>query len=383
MRRILFLLVVFVGLVAPTWAATKIETVTVAELGQWLAGIHGQSDGKIAKELQSIVLTERVDAAQLTQWQSALPGPRSRDALTAMADVSILFTPPAAEVLPDPSPDLKAQGAILSHAIDYVVQTLARLPDFYATRATEHFEDNPARQGIAHITQNTNIRQNPTGLDIGFANPGIPTITYQNFPYSPLHRTGESSVPVSYRDGAEMRGAERMDRAAINRPESGLATAGEFGPILSVVVDDAMHGSVEWAYWQQRPLGKLAVFHYTVAEGHSNYVLALKHGIHEERLFPAYHGEIAIDPATGAILRITLVGGSLRSQDVMESAIAVDYGSVALGGKNYICPLKGIALLRTVVDTPGGTGLQTQVNDTTFTAYHVMRADITILPAQQ
>jgi hypothetical protein len=78
-------------------------------------------------------------------------------------------------------------------------------------------------------------------------------------------------------------------------------------------------------------------------------VVALKHGIRQERLFPAYHGEIAIDPVTGAVLRISLLGSALRSQYIMESAITVDYGSVALGG-NYaqfpimrsvwgVCPL--------------------------------------------
>lgn len=100
----------------------------------------------------------------------------------------------------------------------------------------------------------------------------------------------------------------------------------------------------------------------------------------EEKLFPAYHGEIAIDPATGAILRICIVANSLRSQEVMESAIVVDYGSVALGGKDYICPLRGVALLRTVLDSGS---LQTQINDTTFTGYHLMRGDVRILPAQR
>lgn len=378
MCRILFLLSVLACLVSPSWAANKTQSVTVAQLGQWLAGMHGQPDDKIAKQLANLVLDERLSATQLAQWQSALPGRHSHDALAALADVAILLPPPPAEQPSGPPPDTKAQGAILSHAIDYVVQSLARLPDFYATRTTEHFEDSPSRQAITNIAHGNISAFNPSPFT-----GGVPIITRQEIPYSPLHRTGESTVQVSYRDGVEMRGADKMDVAAINRPESGLSTAGEFGPILSVVLDDAMHGSVDWAYWQQSPVGKLAVFRYTVAEGHSSYVLALKHGIREEKLFPAYHGEIAIDPATGAILRISVVASSLRSQDVMESVIVVDYGQVSLGGKEYICPLKGISLLRTVVDSSGGTSLQTQVNDSTFTGYHLMRADMTILPAQQ
>jgi hypothetical protein len=282
-------------------------------------------------------------------------------------------------VLADAPPDLKAQGGMLSHAIDYVVQTLAKLPDFYATRTTEHFEDSPAREGIQSIQNTTNTGE----LSTLSRSRGVPFVTRQDIPYQPLHHTGQSSVPVSYRDGVEMRGLAKMDRAAINLPESGLTTAGEFGPILSVVLDDAIHGLVEWGYWQQGPQGKLAVFRYKVADGHSSFVLALKHGTHDEKLFPAYRGEIAIDPASGAILRITVLASSMRSQDVMESAITVDYGAVSLGGANYICPVKGVALLKTSVDDPqSATSLHTQLNDVTFTGYHLMRGDMTILPAQ-
>jgi hypothetical protein len=71
MRRIVFLLAVVAGLASPLWAANKAQTATVAQLGQWLTGAHGRSDGKITKELESMVLTERLSAAQLAQWQSA------------------------------------------------------------------------------------------------------------------------------------------------------------------------------------------------------------------------------------------------------------------------------------------------------------------------
>ncbi len=379
MRPIVSLLVFVLAAASPSWAANKIQLVTVAQLGQWLAGAHGQSDGKMAKELETMVPTERVSAARLAQWQSALPGRHSRDALTALADKSILLLPPPAEMLPDPPPDPKAQGAILSHAIDYVAQTLIKLPDFSATRTTQHFQDDPVRVGDEHIMVVPEAASR-TGFLGTTALKNIGGVSQQIIAAQPLHYTMRTTVQVSYRDGVEMCGDEKMDRASINRPDTGLTTAGEFGPILSVVLDDAVHGSVEWGYWQQSPLGNLAVFRYRVAEGHSSYLLALKHGMREEKLFPAYHGEIAIDPATGAILRICIVANSLRSQEVMESAIVVDYGSVALGGKDYICPLRGVALLRTVLDSGS---LQTQINDTTFTGYHLMRGDVRILPAQR
>lgn len=364
MRQFVLLLIVLVGMASPSWAApAETGPVTVAQLGQWLAGAHGQSDGKIAKELGGMNLTEQVSPAQLARWQSALPGRNSREALTALADVSAFLDPPATDMLAAPPPDLKAQGAIFSSAIDYVVNTLAKLPDFSATRTTLHFQDAPA-----HSVHDFHI-----GLGQ----------SYITIPYAPLRRTTRLSTSVSYVNGAEVWGSREMDSNAINQPGVGLTTAGEFGPILSVVLNDAVHGTITWGYWEQSPFGKLAVFRYSVALEHSSYVVALKSIIGAEKLSPAYHGEIAIDPSTGAILHITLQASSLLSRDILGSAIAVDYGTVQLGSKDYICPLKGVAILK--LDLNGGEGqaaLQTQVNDIAFTGYHLLRGDVTILPAQ-
>jgi len=162
---------------------------------------------------------------------------------------------------------------------------------------------------------------------------GVPVPNYRNSGYVPLHRTGQSSTPVSYRDGVEMVGSQKMDRAMIGQPAAGLTTAGEFGPILSVVLNDAMHSTIAWGYWEQGPHGRLAVFRYVVPDDRSSYAVALKHGVHSEKLFPAYRGVIAIDPASGAILRITVVANPAQSHDVVQSAIVVEYGVVSLGGK--------------------------------------------------
>lgn len=368
MRRVVLLLMLAVGLAAPSWAAAgKSGQVTVAQLSQFLAGAHGQSDGKVAKRLADMELTERVSSAQLARWEASFPGRRCREQLTLLADRSAFLQPPAADILADAPPDQQAQGAMLSSAINYVVNSLERLPDFYATRTTEHFEDNPA-----HTTMAPNALLGPLGMSL------------RGVAYVPLHETDQSSVHVRYQDGAEMRGKERMDRAELGRPSAGLTTAGEFGPILSIVLDDAMHGSITWGYWQRLGQARIAVFRYAVPPGQSNYVLSLKQGVADaDKLFPAYHGEIPIDPSDGTIWRITVVADPDNSSKVKGSAIAVDYGKVQLGGKDYICPLKGVAILKMDIETgPGQSAIQTELNDVSFTGYHVARGDLTILPAQ-
>ena len=369
MCRILLFLLALAGLASPCWA---MQPVSVAQLDQWLAKVHRKSDDKVAKELGKMELTERVGSAQLARWQAGLPGTESRAALDALASVSAFLPPPQAAMLPDPPPDIKAQGAIVSRAIDYVVQTLEKLPDFYATRSTEHFEDTPA---YTEVEEKNEGGCSPVD---GCAN--SMRYTPYEVSYQPLHRTGQSSVVVSYHDGTEMRGAVKMDRNLIDQRQSGFTTAGEFGPILSVVLNDAMHGSITWGYWEQGAQGKVAVFLYSVPQAKSNYVVAIKRGADVEKLVPAYHGEIAIDPASGAILRISILSDT-TSEDIKASEIVVQYGTVTLGGIDYVCPVKSGALLKSLVKLPH-KGLLTELNEITFTGYHLFRADIKILPAQ-
>jgi hypothetical protein len=373
MPRILLLLLVVAGLALPSWAANKTKPVTVDQLDQWLAKNGRKSDDKVAKELANMELTERVSSAQLTRWQAGLPGTESRAALDALAGVSAFLPPPQASMLPDAPPDIKAQGAMFSRAIDYVVQTLDRLPDLYATRTTEHFEDTPA---YTEVEEKNEGGCGPTGPCATNAR-----YTPSEVPYQPLHRIRQSSVVVSYHDGAEIRDAVKMDRNLIDQAQSGFTTAGEFGPILSVVLNDAMHGTINWGYWEQGAQGKVAVFLYSVPQPKSNYVVAIKHGADVEKLVPAYHGEIAIDPASGAVLRISILSDT-TSEDIKASEIVVQYGPVTLGGIDYICPVESEALLKSLVKLPH-KGLLTELSEVTFTGYHLFRADIKILPAQQ
>jgi len=375
MRRIVFLLLLAAGLASPFYAQ-KTKPMSAAQMEQWLAGVHGKADEKVAKQLGGLELTERVNPALLASWQANLPGNQSRAALTALADLSAFLDPPAADQLAAAPPDLKAQGAMLSSAIDYVVQTLTKLPDFYATRTTEHFQDTPAYETLS-THESGGCRPSNGGCYTNARN------TINVVPYEPLHSTGQTSVVVSYRDGVEMRGAQKMDRSLINQPAEGFTTAGEFGPILSVVLDDAMHNTIAWGYWEQGAQGKVAVFRYSVPVGQSSYAVALQNGARNEKLFPAYHGEIAIDPASGAILRITVIANPDPSLDVKQSEILVEYAAVSLGGKDYICPVKSGALLKSIIkDAQRGHQLRTRLNDVTFSGYHLLRGDVRILPEQ-
>ena len=70
----------------------------------------------------------------------------------------------------------------------------------------------------------------------------------------------------------------------------------------------------------------------------------------------------------------------------METSMMVRYSSVVIGGKPYICPVKGVALSRLPLFFSASKKhsrqpvFVTRLNDTTFTGYHLFRTEMKILP---
>ena len=259
-----------------------------------------------------------------------------------------------------------------------MAQIRPKLPNFSALRSTTRFEIAP-RDDILREEQAVRLFGNGA----------------ENALYEPLGRASSgpgggdwlflaatSAMTVAYRDGREVSGSESNSQSRLTGAQPQLSTTGEFGPILTVVLRDALHGKVAWIHWEPGAGTPVAVFRYSVPAEESNYAVSdsPRDSPSGQASFPAYHGEIAADPATGAILRI-LVLADTASADVSETGIAVDYGPVEIAGKTYICPLRSVALSRAPA-SPGHAPAQshTLVNDTAFTRYHVFRSDVRIVP---
>ena len=383
MRRfILFLCVA--GMTLPAFAAKR---VTVEQLDRLLTAAHGKPDAKVAQQLINVELSERLSAAKLARWEADLPGPESRQALVALSDASAFLAPPTTEIPATPAPDTATQRQIVALAVDYASKTLSRLPDFFATRDMIRFEDTPPRQ-----------------LDTGSAlEPGSVSGTFT--PYQPLHPVARSSDAVFYRDGEEV---VESGAAKGEHPEaqtSGLTTWGVFGPILKTVLVDAAQGTMGWSHWEQGTTGPLAVFSYAVPKSDSHYevnyccIQEAKNRVFKQ--LSGYHGEIAIDPANGSILRLTVAAELSKSDPIVKANIVVEYGAVKIGNMSYICPLKSVSIslaheqdIRTVrmqrysatrveqnnQDTE--KPLQTFLDDVAFEQYHLFRAESKILTGE-
>ena len=59
---------------------------------------------------------------------------------------------------------------------------------------------------------------------------------------------------------------------------------------------------------------------------------------------PAYHGYLSIDPNTGAVLRIAIEAELSSGDPIERAATVVDYGRVAIGGQDFICPIRSVAI---------------------------------------
>jgi hypothetical protein len=128
---------------------------------------------------------------------------------------------------------------------------------------------------------------------------------------------------------------------------------------------DAARGNLIWIRWEKGAAGTEAVFGYAVKANVSHYKV--------DGQTTAYHGEIWIDPSTGTIGRIVLRSDPGTASPLLSTAdIAVEYGPVELGGKTYICPLKGVAL--------SGDGTNSWLNEVVFEEYHLFRSNMRILP---
>jgi hypothetical protein len=355
MRSLLLLFLVF-GLAFPAFAAKR---VSVEELQQLLAAAHGKRDGQIAGSLSQLELTQRLNSVTLSRWLSQLPGHKSRDALTALADMSAFLDLPSAEIPVKAAPTIEEQRRMIDLSIHYIHKTIRELPNLFATRVTTSFQDIQARPGETQ----------PRAAG-----------------YEPLYLAGRYSRSVVYREGGGQPGSAAVKH---QKAPTGLVTSGEFG-LLGTVLQDALQSSLSWSRWEQGAAGIVAVYRYAVPANQSHYEVGSSwlQGADKDRLviqqFSAYAGEIAIDPANGTILRLVMKAATRPNDPMIKANILVEYGPVVIDGRTYICPVRSIALsvaaqldISSQADEP--TLLQTSLNDVVFEQYHLFHADVRIL----
>jgi VWFA-related protein len=347
---------------------SEARRVSVAELEHMLE-TAGKKDNEVAEELSGMELTERISSTRLSSWKARLPGDRSRAALVALADQSVFLALPAAEIPAITTPEPAARKQMLSRTLDYLSKTILQLPDFFATRTTVQYDEPPQKNEEEWKAVTTN---------------------------QSLHVTETSNTAVTFRDGKEVVNVKARKEKKLSARERELDTWGTFGPILAVAFGgaSAARSQFTWSHWEQGVAKPEAVFRYAVPLDASHFevrfcCLADPDGTVLFKEVPAFHGEITIDPASGAILRLTVVADLEPRLPMLSSGIMVEYGPVVIGEKTYICPIRSVSISRQrtvkLVEEWGESfgvygRFETILNDVTFEQYHMFRAQSRVLP---
>jgi hypothetical protein len=246
--------------------------------------------------------------------------------------------------------------------MQFALVTMRRMPDFLATRETRSFDDAPVVISLSGWY--------PGHTDLHLAGTFTQQITYRN---------GQEAVDDPPPD-------ERSKQKAPLSP-TGLASSGEFGPILAVALTDALKGKLSWGYWEVTENGAAAVFHFQVSRQDSHYAIRYCCFFVNRKLQaftgkPAYHGSLSIDPVTGTVLRIVMQSDFVPSDPISEAVISVRYGDVEIGGGSYVCPVRSVAisLIRLPTDSTVGRRSIRRVNESTFLHYRRFGSTVRIVP---
>lgn len=344
------------------WVSVKMLQDAIAKSGE-------TPEAELAKQINAIELTERLSTAKLIELQQQVHGKNAREALEVVADKSMFLAPPAEEILSTPKPDMAAQKQMISRTVEYVHTEIPKLPNVFATRTTVQYHDVRTKKDETWKTA-----------------------------------TGDESLHEGEIERASVRirnGKEDVERASHkNVPdrlgEQMLRTIGTFGPILVTVMAAATspRSEITWSRWEKGADGPLAVFRYRVPHEtplfSAEFCCMAIDGVNAQfKKHAPFHGEITLDPASGAIMRVTIQADLEWRMPLHRSDVVVEYAPVVRGARTFICPSRSVSISRqrrTVIIHEWSEGFkvyapfETVLNEMRFEKYRIFGSTSRILP---
>lgn len=227
------------------------------------------------------------------------------------------------------APDSAEQQRILDKVRQYAARYLDNLPNFVCARVTEQFEAGKKPK---------NWKQ-------------LDTLTAKL-----VFNQGKEDQTLELVNGKPVRPGRYIQRP--------LDTSGEFGILVSNVLDANTYAQISWSRWEDLRGHRAAVFEYLIDEKHSTLSL----GLGGVAIFVPYRGLIYADPESGEVWRITN-----EPFDIPESLLTksidttIDYGTVDIGKRHFILPVTASILL--------DTGHKNILNKVSFNEYRKFEAE--------
>ncbi len=218
---------------------------------------------------------------------------------------------------------------MLDNIRDYASRYLNTLPNFVCARVTEQYD---AGKKPEHWKQRD-------------------TLTSRL-----VFNQGREDQTLELVNGKEVRPGHFVSRR--------LETEGEFGILISNVLDGNTGAEISWSHWEELRGNRLAVFEYVVDFKHSTLSL----GLGGYAQFVPYRGLIYADPTSGEVWRITNSPFDIPDSVATKSiTTTIDYGSVDIGNRHFVLPITASILL--------DTGRNNVLNKVSFRDYRKFEAE--------
>ena len=339
----------------------------VAELASSISSAQSahQSDKEIARRIADVELTQRLTESTLATFLGQGLGPQTTEALHLLADESSFLDPPASE-LPDIQPPTSAEKReIIARADDYALHYIKKLPNFLCTLVVRRFDNQSGSNRVQ-------LRDTASG-ELSFD-------------------LVKGSDAVQAVNGA-------MDPA--NGLSRGMISHGEFGGLLAQIFFGGSHAQAVWSHWDVVEGKRVAVFNYSVDKANSSYTVSYCCQPDLVKIKTASKGQLSIEPASGAILRMTEQAVDIPALfPVHNAGIMVEYHAVDIAGKSYLLPIRSISIadlqfnavasalagvpssIAGQYDSARGYDELHSLNEVHFTDYHKFQAESKLLTSE-
>jgi hypothetical protein len=280
-------------------------------------------DQRTARPIGNLRLSERLSEETVGLLRQMGCGPGTVRALEALRKPSAGLPVPSEDpIATAPAPSADEQAKILAVMRRWTGAYLASLPDFVCTRTVRQFRGYRKEdwQGAGWPISLADGRWHAAGSYSGEAG----------------YVGGRDYYRVAFRDGKPFKGTlEDLGRDL---------SWGEFGGLMTEILDPSREAAFAWDRWEVHGTRRMAVFRYSIDVGHARYSLR---SAAAGAVTIAHRGFVYVDPRTGVIGRLILTGVGLPSYFATKAvADLLDYGEVAVGGANFVLPVKAVAYQR-------------------------------------